>query len=85
MASGSSSRRKGNAFFFFAGIVFVALCVLGGIFYLIPGFYHPFSSDTAGHTFAHATIAAGFFVAAVLGLIVVRVNRPPPGDEITIP
>ncbi len=85
MASGSSARRTGNPFFFFAGIVFVAICVLGGIFYLIPGFYHPFSNDAAGNTYAHAKIAGGFFLAAVLGLIVVRASRPPSNDGTTIP
>ena len=84
MANDPATARSGNAFVFFTAIVFVAVCVVGGIFYLLPGFVHPFTPDTADQHYAHATIAGGFFVAAVLGLIVMRFSRPPTGDGTTI-
>lgn len=80
MASKSSPRRTGNPPLFFAAIIFVVLCAAGGLFYLLPQFVHPFTVDTVAVHTPHVTIAAGFFVAAVLGLIVVRANRPPPND-----
>jgi hypothetical protein len=84
MASEPSARRGGNAFLFYLGIIFVALCVAGGIYYLLPGVYHPFSTDTTSQHYAHATQAGALFVLAVLGLIVVRANRPPSSDGTTI-
>jgi hypothetical protein len=84
MASEPSARRGGNAFLFYLGIIFVALCVAGGIYYLLPGVYHPFSTDTATQHYAHAIPAAILFVLAVLGLLVVRANRPPSSDGTTI-
>lgn len=85
MAREPSAPRAGNPFFFYIAIIFVTVCVAGGIFYLLPGFVHPFSTDTTDMHYAHATIAAGFFVAAILGLVVVRASRPPPSDGTTIP
>jgi hypothetical protein len=80
MASDPSARRTGNPVLFFGSIIFVAICAAGGLFYLLPQFVHPFTADTVAVHTPHVTIAAAFFVVAVLGLIVVRANRPPPND-----
>ena len=80
MANDIKKARLGNVFVFLTAIVFVAVCVIGGIFYLLPGFVHPFTPDTPDLHYAHLTIAVGFFLAAVLGLIVMRLSRPPSGD-----
>jgi hypothetical protein len=85
MAQKTSRPRTGNAVVFFTAILFVAVFVVGGVFYLIPGFVHPFTSDTAAAHYAHATFAGGFFLAAIVGLVIVRGSRPPPSDETTIP
>lgn len=53
--------------------VVVALIFAGiGIFYLVPGVYHPLSADTYSQTTAHLKHALAFFVAAVLTLILGR-------------
>lgn len=53
--------------------VLVALIFAGiGMFYLVPGVFHPLSADTYSHTTAHLKHALVFFVAAVLTLILGR-------------
>ncbi len=84
MARDPTARRGGNGFLYFLGIILVAIFVAGGIYYLLPGFYHPFTSDTSSQHYAHAIPAAISFVLAVLCLVVVRANRPPPSDGTTI-
>ncbi len=76
MAKTSPPQPSGQPAVFIIAILFVALTVLGGIYYLLPGFQHPFTTDTATDHFAHAKFAVGFFVLAALGLILVRVTRP---------
>jgi hypothetical protein len=80
MASDPSARRTGNPVIFFGAIIFVALCAAAGLFYLLPQFVHPFTPDTVAAHYPHVTIAAGCFIVALLGLIVVRASRPPPND-----
>jgi hypothetical protein len=75
-----SKTRAGNAALFIIAIVFVGLCVAGGIFFLIPGLYHPFTSDSATDTYAHFKPAVALFALALLGLIVVRATRPASRD-----
>lgn len=53
--------------------VVVALIFAGiGIFYLVPGVYHPLSPDTYSHTTAHLKLALAFFLAAVVALVLGR-------------
>lgn len=53
--------------------VLVALIFAGiGMFYLVPGVFHPLSADTYSRTTAHLKHALVFFVAAVLTLILGR-------------
>lgn len=62
-------RGSGNLIF---GVV-VALIFAGiGIYYLIPGMYHPLSADTYSHTTAHLKHALAFFLAAVVSLVLGR-------------
>lgn len=68
--------RSGNGFIYYVAIVFVVACVLGGLFYLIPGVYHPFSTDTATAHYRHWKISGAFFVLAIIGLFIARVSKP---------
>jgi hypothetical protein len=40
-----------------------------GVFFLVPGIYHPFSSDTVNITHAHAPAAGIFLACAMLALL----------------
>lgn len=60
-----------NPTLFFGGLALVILGVVLGIFFLVPGVNHVIV-DSARHT-RHA---AACFALAVLGLLVVLVNRP---------
>ena len=61
--------------------VVVALIFAGiGLFYLIPGVYHPLSPDTYSHTTAHLKFALAFFVAAVVALVLGRVASAEPRE-----
>lgn len=61
--------------------VIVALIFAGiGLFYLVPGVYHPLSPDTYSHTTAHLKPALVFFVAAVVTLVLGRVASAEPKD-----
>ena len=61
--------------------VVVALIFAGiGIFYLIPGVFHPLSADTYSHTTAHLKHALVFFVAAVVSLVVGRLASVAPRE-----
>jgi H+/Cl- antiporter ClcA len=57
---------------FVLAVIFAAI----GVYYLIPGVYHPFSSDTIDVTHAHLTDAAVFLVLAVLAIVAGRFSRP---------
>lgn len=67
--------RQGNAPVFYLAIVFVALAVAAGLYFLIPGVPHPFYNESTD-PHAHFTIAAVLFVVAVVGLVVARITRP---------
>lgn len=77
--------RTGNPVIFACAVVFVIISVALGIFYLLPGFYHPFTSDTATQTYAHLSYAVGIFVVAILGMVVMRLTRPAPPDGTMFP
>ena len=68
--------RQGNAFIYYVAIILVAAFVVGGLFYLIPDIYHPFSSDTPTVHYAHWKASLAFFGAAIIGLFIVRFSRP---------
>ncbi len=61
---------------YYIAIVLVALCVIIGLYYLLPGVYHPFSTDTATNHYAHVKTSLGFFVGAVVCLGIARLARP---------
>jgi len=69
-------QRSGNGVIYYTAIVIVALCVAIGLYYLIPGVYHPFSTDTASQHFAHVKTSLGFFVGAVVFLGIARFTKP---------
>lgn len=53
--------------------VLVALIFAGiGMFFLVPGVFHPLSADTYSHTTAHLKHALAFFLAAVVSLVLGR-------------
>ncbi len=60
----------------FVGAIVVAVIALGlGVFYLIPGIYHPLTFSGVP-TNSHYTHAIAFFVLCVLLIAVALVNRP---------
>ncbi len=60
----------------FVGALVVAVVALAlGVFYLIPGLYHPLTFSKTPYV-AHYTHAIAFFVLCVLLIIVALVNRP---------
>ena len=64
----------------FYGAIGVAIIALAlGIYYAIPGIYHPFTFSPAME--GHPTHAAAFFILAVLCVIVALVNRPRPAAK----
>ena len=65
---------------FYVGVAFVVLGVLLGVYYLIPGIYHPAPIHLThkGHApnAVHRVYAASCFVLAVIGGAVAFVMRP---------
>jgi hypothetical protein len=62
----------------FIGALVVAVVALAlGIYYLIPGIYHPLTFSSAP-TDAHLKHAVAFFALCVLLIVVALVNRPKP-------
>jgi hypothetical protein len=57
---------------FLLAIIFTGI----GAFYLVPGVYHPFSSDTVNQTYPHLKYAAAFLALALLAVIAGRFSRP---------
>lgn len=57
---------------FLLAVIFAAL----GVYYLIPGVYHPFSGDTVNETHAHLRDAAVYLALAVLAVVAGRFTRP---------
>jgi len=76
MANELQTHRSGNAVLFYVASLIVLLGAAGGVFYLIPGIYHPFTSDTATVSYAHVKHALAFTAVAILGLVIARVVRP---------
>ena len=65
---------------FYVGVAFVVLGVLLGVYYLIPGIYHPAPIHLThkGHApnAVHRVYAVGFFVLAAIGGAVAFIMRP---------
>ncbi|HLL80150.1 MAG TPA: hypothetical protein VKT25_11660 [Ktedonobacteraceae bacterium] len=60
----------------FIGSLVVAVVALAlGVFYLIPGPYHPLTFSKTPES-AHLTHAIAFFVLCLLLIVVALVNRP---------
>jgi hypothetical protein len=64
-----------------SGVVNLALIValiyaLIAGFYLVPGVYHPFSTDTVTHTTPHLTLSAIFGALAIVTLVLGQLARP---------
>jgi hypothetical protein len=62
---------------YYLAVVLTVLFAAIGVYYLVPGWYHPFSSDTLTQTHAHLTFAAIFLALALLSLITGRFSQPP--------
>jgi uncharacterized membrane protein HdeD (DUF308 family) len=69
-------QRSGNSVIYYTAIVLVTLCVIIGVYYLLPGVYHPFSTDTATHYYAHWKTSLGFLAGAVVFLGIARFTKP---------
>ena len=63
---------------FYLSILLALLFAGLGVYYLIPGVYHVFSSDTVNETHAHLTDAAVCLVLAVVAVVTGRFTRPTP-------
>jgi hypothetical protein len=61
---------------FYLSVVLAILYAGLGTFFLIPGVYHPFSTDTVNVTHAHLSAAGVFLACALLALIAGRFSRP---------
>ncbi len=66
------ARWSGFYLAFLLALIFAAL----GVFYLIPGVYHPFAGDTLDQTHTHLKDAAVYLTLAVLAVIAGRFTRP---------
>jgi hypothetical protein len=66
---------KDNGDFVLSLAVTLVYLVIAG-FYLVPGVYHPFSSDTVTHTTPHLMLSAIFGALALLTLVMGRLSRP---------
>ncbi len=64
---------------FYLSMLLALLFTALGIYYLIPGVYHPFSSDTVNETHAHLTGAAVCLALAILSIVAGRFTRPTSG------
>ena len=61
---------------FVLSLVVTLIYLLIAGFYLVPGVYHPFSTDTVTHTTPHLTLSAIFGALALLTLVMGRLSRP---------
>ena len=68
---------KSGASFYLAVLVALVFAAIG-IYYLVPGVYHPLSADTFYHTTPHLTIAGICWALAALALILGSLARPKP-------
>jgi len=66
-----------NPALFYGAIVVAVIALALGVYYLIPGIYHPFTFS-GSPTNSHYTHAIVFLVLCVLLIIVALVNRPRP-------
>jgi sterol desaturase/sphingolipid hydroxylase (fatty acid hydroxylase superfamily) len=77
---GSSKQQMNKQALFYGSIALVVLGILLGVYYLIPGLYHPapIYLTHRGHApyAVHRLYAAGFFVLAVVGGAIAFVMRP---------
>jgi hypothetical protein len=62
-----------NPALFYGAIAVAIIGILLGVYYLIPGVYHPLASPP---TVAHYKHAALFFVLGVIGIIGAFATRP---------
>ena len=62
-----------NPALFYGAIAVAVIGILLGVYYLIPGVYHPLASPP---TVAHYKHAALFFVLGVIGIIAAFATRP---------
>ena len=60
--------------FTLALVVALIYALIAG-FYLVPGIYHPFSSDTVLHTTPHLTLSAIFGALALLTIVMGQLSR----------
>ncbi|HEY7782036.1 MAG TPA: hypothetical protein VIC85_17740, partial [Ktedonobacterales bacterium] len=60
---------------FYLSIILAVLFAVIGAFYLVPGWYHPFSTDTIGITHAHLKHAALFLALAIGAVVAGRFAR----------
>ncbi len=62
---------------FYGAIAVAALCVILGVYYLIPGIYHfvGYSNHRSVTMTAHKLFAGAFFVMAIIGIAVAFVMR----------
>jgi hypothetical protein len=67
-----------NPALFYGAIVVAIVGILLGVYYLIPGVYHPLTFSGLP-TSAHYKHAALFFVIGVIGIIGALVSRPKAG------
>jgi hypothetical protein len=66
---------RSRGVFTLALVVTMIYALIAG-YYLIPGVYHPFSSDTVTNTTPHLTLSAIFGALALLTLIMGQLSRP---------
>jgi hypothetical protein len=68
-------KSSGSSLANLALIVALVFALIAG-FYLVPGVYHPFSSDTVTHTTPHLTLSAVFGALAIVTLVLGQLARP---------
>jgi divalent metal cation (Fe/Co/Zn/Cd) transporter len=66
----------------FIGSLIVAVIALAlGVFYLVPGIYHPLTFGSHPPMDTQPTHAIVFFIVAVLLVLVALINRPRPASR----
>jgi uncharacterized membrane protein YphA (DoxX/SURF4 family) len=63
---------------FMLSLVLALVYAAMGIFFLLPGVYHPFSTDTVNITHAHVPAAGVFLACAMIALILGGIVRLSP-------
>ena len=63
---------------FYSAVAVAVLCIILGVYYLIPGIYHfvGYSNHRSVTMTAHRLYSGAFFVFAVIGLVCALVLRP---------